>query len=301
MTTPLSVGIIGLDTSHAPAFTGILNDEDHEYHVTGARVVGAYPGGSMQFSLSRDRVQGFTEQLKDVYGVKIYDAIPDLVEDVDAVLLESVDGRKHLAEFTQAAVGKPVYIDKPLATSTADARAIIQLAEETGTPLMSCSSLRYAAGITGLLRPDEQVLSCEAFGPAAILEDYPGLFWYGIHSAEVLFSQMGPGCQKVRCIEHPDTDVVIGEWDDGRIGVLRGTRVGRGGFGCVVHSDEATNCAMAESTPPYYALLMQEVIDFFRSGESPIDIRETWDIIAFLEAADQSRALSGEPVETASL
>lgn len=300
MATPLKVGIIGLDTSHAPAFTGLLNDEGQEFYVPGARVVGAYPGGSEQFSLSRDRVAGFTEQLEEVYNVKIYDAIPALVADVDAILLESVDGRQHLAQFSEAAVGKPVYVDKPLATSTADARAMIALATETQTPLMSCSSLRYAAGITGLVRPDQEVRSCEAFGPAAILDDYPGLFWYGVHSAEVLFSKMGPGCNRVRSIEYPDVDVVIGEWDDGRVGVLRGTRVGRAGFGCVVHTDEETTCATARSTPPYYALLLEEVVEFFRTGSSPIDIQETWAIIAFLEAADQSKAMSGAPVATAS-
>jgi hypothetical protein len=295
MGTKIRIGMVGLDTSHCPAFTGLLNDKEHEYHIPGAEVVGAFPGGSAQFSNSRNRVDGFTEQLRDQFGVRIYDDIPSLVQDVDAVLLESVDGRQHLEQFKQMAVGKPVYLDKPFATSTADATAIAQLAKETGTPIMSCSSLRYAAGIAGLSQ-DGAVVSCEAFGPAAILDDYPGLFWYGVHSAEVLFSFIGAGCQAVRCLRYPDTDVVIGEWQDGRVGVLRGTRVGKGQFGCVVHTDQGIYCGLAQSKPPYYYLMLQDVIRFFQTGVSPIDIEETLDIVAFLEAANASADQGGKVI-----
>ena len=299
MGSTIRIGMIGLDTSHCPAFTGILNDPEHPYHLPGARVVSAYPGGSELFSRSRDRVRGFTEELRSKYGLAICDSIPELVEDVDAILLESVDGRQHLEQFRQAAVGKPVYIDKPLATSTAEALEIAELAERTGTPIMSCSSLRYAAGIADLADGSSRVLSCEAFGPAALLDDYPGLFWYGIHGAEILFSLMGVGCQRVRCLGYPEIDVVIGEWADGRIGVLRGTRFERGDFGCVVHTDQGTRCGIAESQPPYYLLLLREVLEFFRTGISPIDMGETLNIISFLEGADVSRTQGGKVVSAA--
>jgi hypothetical protein len=272
-----------------------LNDKNHEYHIPGAKVVGAYPGGTTAFSHSHTRVQGYTEQLRDQFGVQIYDSIPALVENVDAILLESVDGRQHLEQFKQMAVGKPVYLDKPFATSTADAIEIARIAKESGTPIMSCSSLRYAAGIADLAQ-DAKVVSCEAFGPAALLDDYPGLFWYGIHSAEMLFAFMGAGCQAVRCIAYPDVDVVIGEWQDGRIGILRGTRFEKGPFGCVVHTAQGAEVAVAGSRPPYYYKLLQEVVPFFQSGVSPIDIQETLDIVAFLEAADVSRAQGGAVV-----
>ena len=297
----IKVGIVGLDTSHCPAFTRLLNDDAHEYHVPGARVVGAVPGGSDLFSLSRDRVEGYTEELRDTYGVRIYDSIPALVGDVDAILLESVDGRQHLEQLGQivgSCVGdpKPVFVDKPFATSTADARQMIQLAEQAQTPVLSSSSLRYSAGIVGLAAETEHVFSCEAFGPAAILDDYPGLFWYGIHSAEVLYAYMGVGCASVRCFPHEDVDVIVGQWEDGRVGVVRGTRFKGGEFGCIVHSDAGVRCGVAQSTPPGYYGLMQVVIEFLRSGAAPIDVRETFEIVSFLEAANWSREHAGQIV-----
>jgi len=292
----MKIGMIGLDTSHCIAFTRLLGDSEQAYHVPGGGVVAAFPGGSSQFSLSRDRVEGFTNQLATDFGVAIVGDIGELVATVDAVLLESVDGRQHLEQFKAAAVGKPVFVDKPLATTLADARAIARIAAETGTPLMSCSSVRYAAGIADLLEPGERVESCEAFGRAALLDDYPGLFWYGVHSAEVLFSLMGAGCQTARCISYPDTDLVIGEWNDGRLGVMRGTRLTRGDFGCVVHSESATKVGIAQPEPPYYQLMLKHVMRFFETGESPIDIQETLEITAFLEAAEGSRESGGGPV-----
>jgi len=296
----MKIGMVGLDTSHCPAFTGILNDEKQEYHLPGHRVVAAYPGGSDLFSLSRSRVKGFTDTLQSEYGVQMYSSIPALAKDVDAIFLESVDGRQHLEQFRQMAVGKPVFIDKPLATNTRDARLLIRVATETNTPVMSSSSLRYSAGIFGLAA-GEHVTSCEAFGPAAILEDYPGLFWYGIHSAEVLFSFMGQGCKSVRCVNRPDMDIVVGEWSDGRTGVMRGTRLEKSDFGCVVHTGAGTRCGLAQPTPPGYYCLLQKVVEFFATKASPIDIQETFAIMAFLEAADGSKERGGASVPLESL
>jgi len=292
----VNIGLVGLDTSHVVAFTRLLSAEDDEFYVPGAMVTTAYPGGSELFSLSRDRVAGFTAQLRDQYSVQICDSIQDVVDSVDAILLESVDGRQHLQQFRQVAVGKPIFIDKPFAVTTSDGRAIIALAEETRTPIMSCSSERYAAGILDLVQPGEDVFSCEAFGPAPLLEDYPGLFWYGIHSAEMLYRFMGTGCRQVQCIPFRDVDVIVGEWQDGRVGVIRGTRFDKGAFGCTVHTSGGTRTSLGKETPPAYYLLMIEVMKFFASRVSPIPVQETFEITAFLEAANASRAQGGSIV-----
>jgi len=60
----LNIGIVGLDTSHAPAFAKLLNDATNEFHVPGGRVVRAYPGGSKAFSMSMSRVGQFTDEFR---------------------------------------------------------------------------------------------------------------------------------------------------------------------------------------------------------------------------------------------
>lgn len=292
----MKVGIVGLDNSHCTIFAGMLNDPASGHPVQGATVAGAFRGGTAAFSLSRNRIDGFTREITEGLGIPLYDTIEALAQDMDALLIESCDGRQHLEQFRRAARGKPIFLDKPFATSSADALAMVRIAAETGTPLMSCSSLRYAAGIADLIAPGEQVLSCEAFGYAPLLDDYPGLFWYGIHEAEMLFAFMGPGCKRVRCLAYPDVDLVIGEWRDGRIGVLRGTRLGRAEYGCVLHTSAATRCGMAASEPPYFYFLLQKIVTFFATRISPVNIEETLGIIAFLEAANRSKELGGVAV-----
>ena len=48
-----------------------------------------------------------------------------------------------------------------------------------------------------------------------------------------------------------------------------------------------------QAYPPYYFLLLQKVLEFLRTGESPVSIDETFEIIAFVEAADRSKAQGG--------
>jgi hypothetical protein len=192
-------------------------------------------------------------------------------------------------------LGKPVFIDKLLATSTADARGIIALAQSTSTPILSCSSLRYAAGIADALPENFELVSCEAFGPLPVFSDYPRLFWYGIHCAEILFSMLGPGIREVRAMTHPGMDLILGEWSNGRLGIVRGMRNGGDVFGCLLHSQTSVIQGLAKNQPPPYYLLLQKVVAFLMGGISPVPVEEMLAEIAFLEAASKSIAETGRP------
>jgi hypothetical protein len=110
---------------------------------------------------------------------------------------------------------------------------------------------------------------------------------------------MGPGCQTVRCIAHPDVDLVIGEWGDGRLGIVRGTRLTKGDFGCIAHTDVAVRVGVASGVPPYYQMMLRQVIQFFETGVSPVAPAETVEIVSFLEGAEISRAQGGRAVSMA--
>jgi len=292
----LKIGMIGLDTSHCPAFVNLLNDVDNEFHVPGAKVVKAFPGGSNLFSSSMSRVEGFTNDLKE-RGIEICDSIDAAAEGMDAFFLESVDGRQHLEQFKILAdYGKPVFIDKPFACCFEDAKAIVELAKAKNVPVMTASAIRYGKGID-VLRDGSKVESCEAFGPMALLDDYRDYFWYGIHSAETLYSFMGTGCKQVQATSTDKVDVIVGSWADGRIGTLRGNRVGANGFGCMLTVEGETKFALVSGEIPYYALMLKKIVPFFQTGVSDIPLEESLEIIAFLEAASQSRAKGGKVIE----
>ncbi len=290
----IKIGLVGLDTSHSPAFAMLLNNPQEKGHIPGCQVVKAYPGGSELFGSSINRVEGFTKQFSDDIKVEISGSIEELAEGMDAFLLESVDGRQHLEQFKiLAGYGKPVFIDKPLACSYAEAKAIIELAAVKKVPVMTSSALRYAMGIADALEPGEKVQTCHAFGPMEILDDYRDYFWYGIHSAEVLFTMMGTGCKEVHTVLGEDYDLLVGTWEDGRIGTITGKRVEPYDFGCSLLTDKGGKTVIAKHDIPWYAMLMPHIVEFFQTGLSPISNTESLEIIAFLEAASRSRAAGG--------
>src|SRR6266581_2418373 len=222
---PLRAGMIGLDTSHVPAFAKLFNDPKATSQLAGIRVVAGYPGGT-DMPASRERVGKFTEQLRGM-GVEIVPTIPALLGKVDVVLLESVDGRIHLQEAIPVIkAGKPLFIDKPAAGSLADAIAIFDLAQKHNVPCFSSSSLRFGGGIQELLKNEQlgTIVGAVTWGSCTYQEGTPDMFFYGIHGIEPLYALMGTGCETVTRIQTQDTDVVSGVWKDGRAGTYRGIR-----------------------------------------------------------------------------
>jgi hypothetical protein len=291
----IKAGIIGLDTSHVVAFTSVLNGPKATGELGGVRIVAAYPGGSPDIASSRDRVGNYTKQLKEKFGVEIVDSIDALLSKVDVVLLESVDGRPHLEQVKPVfKARKPVFIDKPVAGTLADAIEIFELAKESGTPCFSSSSLRYSPAIVAMRNHPKvgEVRGCDAFSPCALEEHHPDLFWYGVHGVETLFTIMGTGCKSVTRVHSNDTDFVTGTWSDGRIGTFRGLR-GRAGYGALVFGTKGVE--MSGGYGGYEPLLV-EIVKFFKTGKPPIDPKETLEIFAFMEAADESKRQGGAPV-----
>jgi hypothetical protein len=293
---PLRAGIIGLDTSHVVAFTKVLNDPKAPPELSGVKVVAAFPGGSPDIPSSRDRVAGYTKTLRDDYGVEIVDSIDALLAKVDVVLLESVDGRPHREQAEPVfRARKPVFIDKPVAGSLADAIAIFAMAEESGVPVFSSSSLRFSPNIAAM-RDDPKVgpvVGCDAYGPCALEEHHPDLFWYGVHGVESLYTVMGPGCVSVSRVQTEGTDLVTGVWKDGRVGTFRGIRAGKADYGVLVFGQKGIAHSAGYGG---YEPLLKQIVAFFKTGRPPVSPAETLELFAFMEAADASKRAGGAPV-----
>jgi predicted dehydrogenase len=294
----LKVGMVGLDTSHATAFTALLNDPKNPNHIPGARVVAAFKGGSPDIESSWSRVEGYTRELREQYGVTVYDRIEDMCRHVDAVMLESVDGRPHLEQariVIQAR--KRLYIDKPMAGSLKDALEIFRLAREAGVPVFSSSSLRYAKNTQAVRNGSiGKVLRAETSSPCHLEKTHPDLFWYGIHGVEALFTVMGTGCETVqRGATSGGLIEVKGIWKSGRVGYYREDPKGYGGIAKGEQGESAVGAYDG------YHPLVAEVIHFFRTGIAPVAPEETIEILAFMEAADESKRLGGAEVKIADM
>lgn len=296
----LRVGIIGLDTSHAIEFTRIVNaKEPSDSQFDGCRITVAYPQGSYDIESSTSRIAGYTKEIQS-FGVEIVDSVESVVGQVDAVLLETNDGRLHLEQALPGLkAGKPTFVDKPIAATLADAIAIFDAAEHYGTPLFSSSSLRFddvgqevRKGTIG------KVMGCDTYSPCHLEPTHPDLYWYGIHGVELLYTVMGTGCVTVRRVSMPTSDVVVGIWADQRLGTFRGLRAGRQTYGGTAFGEKGTRAIGKETE---YKPLLVEVIRFFRTGVVPVTHEETIEIFAFMQAAEKSKQLDGQAVSVESV
>lgn len=295
---PLRAGMIGLDTSHVPAFVSIFNGPKATGDLADIKVVVGYPGGT-DLPASKDRVEKFTETIR-AKGVEIVDSIPKLLEKVDVVMLESVDGRIHLEEASQVIkAGKPLWIDKPVAGSLVEAIMVFELAKKHKVPVFSSSALRFGAEVQGLCKKNEElgsILGVDTWGPCSASTGTPDLFFYGIHGVEPLFTLMGTGCQTVSRAMTSQVDYVTGVWKDGRVGTYRGIRKGKAPLGAMVFG---TNAVLPVSKAGNYNDLCPEIAKFFKTGTPPVSAEETIEIFTFMEAADESKRQNGAPVALA--
>ena len=290
----IRLGIIGTDTSHVIVFTQMFNDPARPDHVPGVKVVAAFKGGSPDIDSSWSRVDKYAEELRTKWNLEIVPDIPSLCQKVDAILLESNDGRKHLPQARQViAARKPLFIDKPLASTLEDAREIARLAREAGIPFFSSSSARFAGIATAMKFPD--ATGAIVWGPGPLEEHhYLDLSWYAIHLIELLYTLMGTGCEEVTRMATADSDEITGRWKGGRIGSVRANRP-HGGMGAVVFRPK-TIVQSDRTMTDGYGPLLKEIVKFFQTGIPPVAVEETLEIMAFMDAAQRSKASGGQPM-----
>ncbi len=293
----LRIGLIGMDTSHVPAFTKLFNDPDATGDLAGFRVVAGLPDGS-DTPMSRDRIAGFTNEAREL-GVEIVKSVEDLIERSDRFMILSVDGRIHLRQAKALfAAGKPLFIDKPVAGSLAECISLYDWAHRQGVPCFSASSLRFGEAITTLRSRNDfgDLLGATSWGPLSYQAGLSELFFYGIHGIEFLFTVMGPGCESVTRVKGPLHDLVTGVWSGGRVGVYRGLLRGKTEYGITTYGSEGIVTITEE---PSYEALCRQIGQFFKTGVAPVSPAETLEIYSFMEAAEESAKRGGEAVTIA--
>ena len=300
----IRLGILDFDTSHVTAFTTRLNHKGiaEDQWVDGAEVVVGCPGES---KIMPERIPGYTDEMKKL-GIALVDKPEEMIGKVDGMLIESQEGGAHWTSarpFLEA--GLPCYIDKPFTCSVADARKIIDLAAKKNVAVFSSSSLRYAPELVKFIaeKKDGPILGCLAYGPAPLFDKNPklnpGLYHYGIHAVEILYTLMGPGCDRVSCVYEKGAEVTTGHWKDGRLASVRGIRAGAGSYGAIAFTDKGA-LPVPIGTAFIYRELCKKIVEMFATGKAPLDPHVTLEIVAFIEAARKSGMNhgSGEGINT---
>ena len=288
------VGVIGMDTSHSVAFSKYINSGEN-----GFKVVAAYTTVSKDIPSSFNRVDNFTEELRQE-GLQILESIEQLLELCDCILLETNDGRLHLEQAKKVFdSGKRVFIDKPVAASIEDVKSIYQIAGDSGMAMFSSSGTRYMSKAQAVRDGSiGEVLGADTYSPVSYEPSHSDLYWYGIHGVELLYTVMQTGCHRVRRTRTALHDTVMGEWQNGGIGTFRGLLEGDKGYGGQAFGTEGlVDLGSWEGYDP----LIEAILQYFRTGEAPVSPAETLEIYAFMEAAKISGENNGSWIDLDSI
>lgn len=288
------LGLVDLDSSHSVEFTKRFHHQGvgGDQFVDGAKVTLAVPGTS---TMSPERIPRHAKVLEDL-GVKLVESPQSLLGEVDGVLVLSVCGQSHLESarpFLEA--GLPTFVDKPFACSWDDATAMVDLARASGAMLWSTSALRYAEEVQDIASGASRfgrVLGAMAFGSAIRAAGNPGLLHYVIHSAELLFTLLGPDCEQVSCQHQPDTDLVTGLFSGNRIGIVRGARAGSRAYGFTAFCETGVEHRLV-STRFAYRNLCRSIVKSLETNTPPLPLETTLKLMQFLLAANQSENCGG--------
>jgi predicted dehydrogenase len=320
---PVRIGILGFDNYQAVAYTQAFNNPKAEGDLAGVRVVAAAPAVSADYPESAALTERWKQQLSDLYQkpakaedavppIEFVDSVDELLKRCDGVMIMSLDGRQHLAQATAVLkAGKRLFIGRPLAASPADAVAIFKVAAETKTPCWSTSQHRFSPGFIGMRNHPEvgRVLGCDVYGGYDDKAPEADRFVRPLHSIETLYTIMGPGVVSVSCTSTPTGEAITATWSDGRVGTYRGIKQGKVKYSATVFGEDGVSTAgiyghgvpingvvpMNDKYMGYEGLAI-EMAKFFKGAAPPVTSKETLEIYALLQAAEESKAKHGVAV-----
>jgi predicted dehydrogenase len=293
-TSTFRLGAIGIDSSHLPEFTKRIKALS-ESGQTPCRVTRLWTDG--RHDLPEERARKW-QSVAEEMGVRPAGSLDELLGDADGVMVLAVNGNRHL-ELSLPALerGLPTYIDKPLTCDLRQARQILDVSRRRNARCYSASSLRFAAEVTDLPRAElGRLAAIDAFGPGEINPAMQGLFYYGVHTIEMVDAIWGPGVKRVSAIALPDRDLADLEYHDGRYARLRMERSGSYDFGATVHGEKKVH-QFKVNFADVYDRLVRGMTRFFQGGPAPVPLRDLVENVAVMEAGNASMMREGAWVD----
>ena len=286
MLKEIKVALIGLDTSHTIEFAKRMQAADcpPDQKISGLKVTAC-----LRFSTpfqNEDGLNARQKQLED-WGIKVTTDFDVAVEGCDAVMLEINDPAYHLEYFKKCiTLGKPIFLDKPLADNIENGLEIVRLAKENKVNVISASSLRFDENLINACVEMPRPTLVNVYGPLGIAPAGSSIVWYGVHTFEMLEKAMGKGAACITVRADGAGVVAIVDYPDKRRGIAELTK-GAWIYGGTLR-DSKTAISYSVAAGNLYVRIMKEVEKFFRTGESGFSLEDTVEVMAMLDAAERS-------------
>jgi predicted dehydrogenase len=216
---------------------------------------------------------------------------PDPEDARKVAKLATMAHQRRAKPFLEA--GIPTFIDKPLSPDPAEAAEIIGVAKRHGTPMMSCSALRYSRELEEARERIAAIGKIHCATGTAPNE----LVFYGIHALELVHTVLGPGVAWVQNIGDAERSFVRCAYPDGTSIMLQ--VLGSGGWpgmhGCFFGESGGVHLDIQDGAG-YYGNMLRAFAQMVETRELPIPLDSTLEIIRILAASKRSQEQSGARV-----
>jgi predicted dehydrogenase len=302
----IRIGIIGMSTgnAHPYSWSAIINGvfDGSEIARVGYPAVAAYleankdtlgiDGASVTHVWTQD--EKISASIAKTAGIgQVCARMEDMIGKVDAVILGRDDPEQHVAmarPFIEA--GIPIFIDKPLAITTADLDYFSK-AHAQGKFIMSCSSMRYAVECRAV-KSELGTLGKPELVTAVCKKDWPK---YGVHVLEGLVALLGdPVAEWVRHVGENDRHSVQIRFANGVDSMIHV-------FNDIVPVMQLSvfcqNGWRQIEIKNSYAMFRDNIIEFVRSvldGKPRLSFDKTVNIIRILIGAEESLRQNGKKI-----
>lgn len=177
------IAILGCENSHADAFLGFIRDKAEFADV---EVVGVYSDEPAA-----------AERLHREYGVPVLAHFADAVGEIDGLVITARHGDNHpryAAPYVES--GIPLFIDKPITISEADAVSFMTALRDHGVRVSGGSSLKqdvYVQRLKAEALVEEQGRTVGGFVRAPLQSESPygGFYFYAQHLVEMVCEIFG--------------------------------------------------------------------------------------------------------------
>lgn len=284
----IRIAVLQANSSHPEAFINIINGSDSPFRDR-ARVVTIW---DEDFALSTAQAS---------HGVRACETLDEAIDAVDMVMICGRWGDQHPDLAIQmAGLGLPVFIDKPLASSFSRACDVVEAFERTGAPALCASAYRFAPEVLTFCEGLDRLGRFRS-GQAAGLSEWPDLgpkgrelHFYGVHTAEMIQTVFGEGIRSV--VVHPGdgADIAILEFADGRRVDWHLLRDCAEIYEIGYYGQDGHDRVRIDPFSAYYENMMEAAVHMAETGQSPVSLLASAEIVALLDAVTLARQTPGE-------
>lgn len=277
---PIRIGIIGAENSHTIGYGNLFN-VDKKFPGVEVKYVWGETDDFARQAMERGKIPNQVKNPLEMLGK------------IDALIVDHRHPKYHLkAAEPFIREGIPTFIDKPFCYRTDEGKEFLQLAQKTGTPVSSYSSLAHSDATFDM---KEQVKNMKNInqvtwaGPADLDSPYGGIFFYGVHIVQPLMYIFGEDIEQVKVTRDGQFGNAALKFSSGLFATLVFLRKAYGWVTFVETNDAMTELKsrVKESDP---AKNYVDMVEMFRTGKEPRSHQSILNCVSVLEALEKSAA-----------